>query len=81
MSTQPVSDRVPEDGQASTSEIVAANVRAEAARRGIPMTTTIRGLRAAVDGLKTLRKHAEFEVLSLQEYNRATARKKGARSA
>ena len=39
------------------------------------MTTTIRGLRAALDGLKTLRRHKEFEVLSLQEYNRATVRK------
>ena len=31
--------------------------------------------RAALDGLKTLRRHEEFEVLTLQEYNRATARK------
>ena len=55
-------------------------MRTEAVRRGIPMTTTIRSLRAAVDGLETLRKHEEFEVLSLQEYNRATARKKGAKA-
>ena len=54
-------------------------MRTEAARRGIPMTTTIRGLRAAVDGLRTLRAHDEFEVLTLQEYNRTAARK-GAKS-
>ncbi len=55
-------------------------MRTEAVRRGIPMTTTIRGLRAALDGLKTLGKHEDFEVLSLQEYNRTTARK-GAKKA
>ena len=65
---------VPSGCQPQLDEV---KMRAEAARRGIPMTTTIRGLRAAVDGLKTLRKHAEFEVLSLQEYNRATTRKGG----
>jgi len=55
-------------------------MRTEAVRRGIPMTTTIRGLRAALEGLQTLRKHDDFEVLSLQEYNRTTARK-GAKKA
>jgi hypothetical protein len=50
-------------------------MRTEAVRRGVPMTTTLRGLRAAIDGLRTLAAHPEFEVLSLQEYHRATVRK------
>ena len=68
---------VPSGCQPQLDEV---KMRTEAVRRGIPMTTTIRGLRAALEGLKTLRRHAEFEVLSLQEYNRATARRKGAKS-
>ena len=63
---------VPSGCQPQLDEV---KMRTEAVRRGIPMTTTIRGLRAAIDGLKTLRAHKDFEVLSLQEYNRATARK------
>ena len=63
---------VPSGCQPQLDEV---RMRTEAVRRGVPMTTTIRGLRAALEGLKTLRRHAEFEVLSLQEYNRATARK------
>ncbi len=66
---------VPSGCQPQLDEV---KMRTEAVRRGIPMTTTIRGLRAALDGLKTLRKNEEFEVLSLQEYNRVTVRK-GAR--
>lgn len=68
---------VPSGCQPQLDEV---KMRTEAVRRGIPMTTTIRGLRAALDGLKTLRNHAEFEVLTLQEYNRATARKGAKRS-
>ena len=68
---------VPSGCQPQLDEV---KMRTEAVRRGIPMTTTIRGLRAALEGLKTLRRHADFEVLSLQEYNRATARRKGAKS-
>ncbi|HAL92297.1 MAG TPA: hypothetical protein DCM68_04645 [Verrucomicrobia bacterium] len=67
---------VPSGCQPQLDEV---KMRTEAVRRGVPMTTTIRGLRAALDGLKTLRKHEQFEVLSLQEYNRASARK-GAKS-
>ena len=68
---------VPSGCQPQLDEV---RMRTEAVRRGVPMTTTIRSLRAAVDGLKTLRRHAEFEVLSLQEYNRAAARKGGRKS-
>ncbi len=66
---------VPSGCQPQLDEI---KMRTEAVRRGVPMTTTIRGLRAAIDGLKILREQESFEVLSLQEYNRSSARK-GAR--
>ena len=68
---------VPSGCQPQLDEV---KMRAEAVRRGVPMTTTIRGLRAALEGLKTLRKHAEFEVLTLQEYNRVSARGKGTKA-
>ena len=68
---------VPSGCQPQLDEV---KMRTEAVRRGVPMTTTIRSLRAAIDGLKTLRRHEDFEVLSLQEYNRATARKGGRKS-
>jgi len=45
-------------------------MRSEAVRRGIPMTTTLRGFQAAADGLKTLRFVKSAEVLSIQEYHR-----------
>jgi len=60
-----------------TPQLDEVKMRTEAVRRGIPMTTTIRGLRAALDGLKIQREQESFEVLSLQEYNRTTARKGG----
>ena len=68
---------VPSGCQPQLDEV---KMRAEAVRRGVPMTTTIRGLRAALEGLKTLRRHAEFEVLTLQEYNRVSARRKGTKA-
>ena len=45
-------------------------MRAEATRRGIPITTTINGMRAAIEGLKSLREIRIMEVCSLQEYHR-----------
>jgi carbamoyl-phosphate synthase large subunit len=45
-------------------------MRAHAVIRGIPITTTIDGLRAAIDGLKALREDAQITVCSLQEYHR-----------
>ncbi|MFA4944244.1 MAG: carbamoyl-phosphate synthase large subunit [Lentisphaeria bacterium] len=45
-------------------------MRAEAIRRGIPITTTLRGLQAAVEGLKELRLLKVCEVCSLQELHR-----------
>ncbi|MDD2240743.1 MAG: carbamoyl-phosphate synthase large subunit [Kiritimatiellae bacterium] len=63
---------VPSGCQPQLDEIT---MRTEAVRRNLPMTTTLRGLRAALDGLQTLRAHPQFEVLSLQEYHRASERK------
>ncbi len=45
-------------------------MRAHAVIRGIPITTTIDGLRAAIDGLKAVREDARIQVCSLQEYHR-----------
>ncbi len=45
-------------------------MRARATMRGIPITTTMNGLSAAVDGLKALREMPYMEVCSLQEYHR-----------
>ena len=45
-------------------------MRAEATRRGIPITTTINGMSAAIEGLKALREMRIIEVCSLQEYHR-----------
>ena len=55
-------------------------MRTEAARRGVPLTTTIRGLRAAIDGLRTQAAQPEWEVLTLQEYHRNTKRRNGGRA-
>jgi carbamoyl-phosphate synthase large subunit len=45
-------------------------MRAHAVTRGIPITTTIDGLRAAINGLYAMRKTEGVEVCSLQEYHR-----------
>ncbi len=45
-------------------------MRAHAVLRGIPVTTTIDGLRAAIQGLETLNRLKQMEVCSLQEYHR-----------
>ena len=45
-------------------------MRSRAVIRGIPITTTIDGLRAAIRGLEALREMREMEVCSLQEYHR-----------
>jgi carbamoyl-phosphate synthase large subunit len=49
-------------------------MRARAVIRGIPITTTIDGLRAAVNGLEALDKAAAMDVCSLQEYHRHSPR-------
>jgi len=45
-------------------------MRALAVIRGIPITTTVDGLRAAINGLTALRRMQHMEVCSLQEYHR-----------
>lgn len=45
-------------------------MRAHAVIRGIPITTTVDGLRAAINGLQSLTKLESMEVCSLQEYHR-----------
>jgi len=49
-------------------------MRAHAVIRGIPITTTIDGLKAAINGLKALRRMEHLEVCSLQEYHRHAPR-------
>jgi carbamoyl-phosphate synthase large subunit len=45
-------------------------MRARAIMKGVPVTTTISGLSAAIEGLKALREMRNMEVCSLQEYHR-----------
>lgn len=47
-----------------------AQMRRDAVMRGLPITTTISGLKAAVDGLKALRRLNIMDVCSIQEYQR-----------
>ncbi|MFO7822277.1 MAG: carbamoyl-phosphate synthase large subunit [Lentisphaeria bacterium] len=44
-------------------------MRADTVLHGIPITTTISGLQAAVDGLKAWHRQKKLEVCSLQEYH------------
>ncbi len=46
------------------------HMRAQAVVRGVPITTTIDGLEAAIDGLKAIREMGRLEVCSVQEYHR-----------
>ncbi|MFH1476814.1 MAG: carbamoyl-phosphate synthase large subunit [Verrucomicrobiota bacterium] len=54
-------------------------MRAHAVIRGIPITTTLDGLRAAINGLEALRKMEHMEVCSLQEYHRHAPKMRRAR--
>ena len=47
-------------------------MRAHTVVHGIPLTTTLSGLRSAIQGLKAMHRYRELEVCSLQEYNRHT---------
>jgi carbamoyl-phosphate synthase large subunit len=51
-------------------------MRSHAVIRGIPITTTMDGLRAAVNGLEALRRTKGIDVCSLQEYHRGLPRVK-----
>jgi carbamoyl-phosphate synthase large subunit len=63
----------PSSGPAAMDEI---RMRSHAVIRGIPITTTVDGLRAAVKGLEALRRNQEMDVCSLQEYHRGLPRVK-----
>ena len=45
-------------------------MRAQSIRNGIPITTTVSGMAAAVEGLKALRDMGRLEVSSIQEFHR-----------
>jgi len=51
-------------------------MRAHAVIRGIPITTTIDGLRAAINGLEALARNQVIDVCSIQEYHRALSKVK-----
>ena len=53
-----------------TPKIDEIQMRAHAVIRGVPITTTINGLHAAIEGLKALREMGRMEVCSIQEYHR-----------
>jgi carbamoyl-phosphate synthase large subunit len=53
-----------------SQQVDEVKMRAEAVIRGIPITTTLNGLEAAVKGLETFRETRRMEVCSLQEYHR-----------
>jgi carbamoyl-phosphate synthase large subunit len=54
----------------ATPRIDEVKMRAHAVIRGIPITTTMDGLRAAVNGLEALQQRESMDVCSLQEYHR-----------
>lgn len=54
----------------TASRIDEIKMRNRAVIKGIPITTTISGLRAAINGLDALREMNRMEVCSLQEYHR-----------
>ena len=45
-------------------------MRAHAVIKGVPITTTIDGLHAAIEGLKAIKEMGRMEVCSIQEYHR-----------
>ena len=54
----------------TNSRLDEIKMRASAVIKGIPITTTMDGLRAAIDGLESLGESTRMEVRSLQEYHR-----------
>jgi len=64
----------PESGPAPRIDEI--KMRAHAVIRGIPITTTIDGLRAAIAGLEALKRNREIDVCSLQEFHRSLSKVK-----
>jgi carbamoyl-phosphate synthase large subunit len=56
--------------QGATPKRDETQIRAHAVLRGIPITTTLDGLRAAIQGLETVKTMKQMDVCSLQEYHR-----------
>ena len=57
-----------------TPRIDEVKMRSHAVIRGIPITTTVHGLRAAITGLEAMREMKHQEVCSIQEYQRHSPR-------
>ena len=55
-----------------TPRVDEIHMRAHAVIKGVPITTTLKGLQAAIDGLKALRIMQRMEVCSIQEYHRGS---------
>ena len=58
----------------ATPRIDEVKMRSHAVIRGVPITTTIAGLKAAVNGLEAMRDSGRIEVCCLQDYHRDFAR-------
>jgi carbamoyl-phosphate synthase large subunit len=54
----------------ATPRIDEIKMRSHAVIRGIPITTTLHGLRAAITGIEAMRDRQHIEVCSLQEFHR-----------
>lgn len=54
----------------ATPRVDEIRMRAHAVIKGVPITTTVSGFRAAIEGLKALRDMGRMEVCSIQEYHR-----------
>ena len=65
---------VPSGAKPAKDEV---SIRTEAIRRGIPITTTVRGLQATLKGLRRIKELKSFAVLSLQEFTRKTENMNG----
>jgi carbamoyl-phosphate synthase large subunit len=57
-----------------TPRIDEVKMRSHAVIRGIPITTTVHGLRAAIMGVEAMREMKHIEVCSIQEYQRHSPR-------
>ena len=55
-----------------TPRVDEIHMRAHAVIKGVPITTTLKGLQAAIDGLRALRIMQRMEVCSIQEYHRGS---------
>ena len=66
----------PENGAAAMVDEI--RMRTSAVAHGVPITTTLCGVRAALEGIRALREMGRMEICSLQEFHRRCAEKKQA---